>query len=97
MPFVLLFALSFHGFFEGIAIGLSVNLFIKNDSISVMNLSIGVCLHKWAEALTLGLSFYKNKVNLYIKINRKQAIIMIICFSFVGPIGVILGEIMSSS
>ena len=46
-PYILLIALSFHGIFEGIAIG------IQSDLTGLTNLLIAVALHKWAEALTL--------------------------------------------
>lgn len=46
-PYLLLFALSFHGIFEGIAVGL------QSSFSQCLNLLIAVCLHKWAEALTL--------------------------------------------
>jgi zinc transporter ZupT len=62
MPYILFIALSFHGMFEGIAIGLSVFLLLKRLSIEFFNLAVGISLHKWAEALSLGLQFYKNRV-----------------------------------
>ena len=44
-------ALSFHALFEGIAVGLS-----QRDS-EVWTLIIAISLHKWAEAMALGISF----------------------------------------
>ena len=46
-PFLLLIALSLHGFFEGVALG------IQKDSQDVMFLAIAILSHKWAEAFTL--------------------------------------------
>lgn len=46
-PFLLLIALSLHGFFEGIALGIQDNL----DGI--LFLAGAIIAHKWAEAFTL--------------------------------------------
>ena len=46
-PFLLLIALSLHGFFEGIALG------IQSDFNGVLFLGIAILSHKWAEAFTL--------------------------------------------
>jgi len=43
-------ALSFHALFEGLAVGLT------NDSKSVWTLILAISLHKWAEAMSLGIS-----------------------------------------
>ena len=48
-------ALSFHALFEGIAIGLEEN---KPQFIT---LALAISLHKWAEAITLGISFFKSQ------------------------------------
>lgn len=46
-PFLLLIALSLHGFFEGIALG------IQSEFQGTIFLFIAIVSHKWAEALTL--------------------------------------------
>jgi len=46
-PYLLLIALSLHGFFEGIALG------IQNETQDVMFLAIAILSHKWAESFTL--------------------------------------------
>jgi len=46
-PYLLLAALSFHGFFEGTALGL------QKAFKSTSSLLIAILAHKWAEALTL--------------------------------------------
>jgi len=51
-PFLLLIALSLHGFFEGIALGIQVEL------EGVFFLAIAIISHKWAEAFTLVKKFY---------------------------------------
>jgi len=51
---LLLIALSIHGLFAGIAIG------ITTDNREVIDLTIAILLHKWAEAMTLGISLAKS-------------------------------------
>jgi len=46
-PYLLLVALSLHGFFEGVALG------IQKESKDVMFLAIAILSHKWAESFTL--------------------------------------------
>jgi zinc transporter ZupT len=46
-PFLLLIALSLHGFFEGIALG------IQSEFNGVLFLAAAILSHKWAEAFTL--------------------------------------------
>ena len=46
-PFLLLIALSMHGFFEGVALG------IQNNVKGSIFLAIAILAHKWAEAFTL--------------------------------------------
>ena len=63
-PYILLIALSVHGIFEGIALGVMNT--IKECSI----LFIAIILHKWAAAFALGISFYKSGIEteLFIKL-----------------------------
>lgn len=49
-PVVLMIALSCHALFEGLAVGLG------KDSKTVWTLCLAICLHKWAEAMSLGIS-----------------------------------------
>lgn len=84
-PYLLLAALSFHGFFEGIALGLS------KSSKSTISFFIAIIGHKWAEGLTLGISFSKTQIE------KSMFIKMIIIFSFFTPIGVGIGMILNSS
>ena len=46
-PFLLLIALSLHGFFEGVALG------IQGELNGVLFLGAAILAHKWAEAFTL--------------------------------------------
>jgi zinc transporter ZupT len=78
-PYLLLAALSFHGLFEGIAVGLQKN------SKSTISLLLAILAHKWAEALTLGLSFAKTGTE------KTTFYKMITIFSLFTPIGIGLG------
>lgn len=84
-PYLLLVALSFHGFFEGIALGLS------KSSKSTISFFIAIIGHKWAESLTLGISFSKTQTE------KSMFIKMIIIFSFFTPVGVGIGMILNST
>ena len=84
-PYILLIALSVHGIFEGIALGVMNTL--KECSI----LFSAIILHKWAAAFALGISFYKSgtETELFIK--------MILLFTSFGPLGVIIGMIFTDA
>lgn len=61
-PFLLLIALSLHGFFEGVALG------IQSELNGVLFLAAAILSHKWAEAFTLvnfGLFSLRNFYNFY--------------------------------
>jgi zinc transporter ZupT len=75
-PYILLIALSFHGLFEGIALGLS------KDTQSTISLMIAILAHKWAESLTLGLSFTKAETK------KSTFMKMIFIFASFTPIGI---------
>lgn len=84
-PYLLLVALSFHGFFEGIALGLQGG--IKDTSF----LFIAIISHKWAEAFTLGISFSKAQTD------KITFVRLILLFALFTPVGIILGIFLSSS
>jgi len=52
-PFLLLVALSLHGFFEGLALG------IQGEIKDTLFLAVAIISHKWAEAFTLVIEFIK--------------------------------------
>jgi zinc transporter 1/2/3 len=56
-PYILLLALSLHGIFEGIALGV-----INNNSECII-LFIAIIAHKWAESFALGISFYNARIH----------------------------------
>lgn len=83
--YVLLLALGFHGFFEGMALG------IQSDFQSTFSLFLAIAAHKWAASLTLGISFVKAGVS------RTQLIIMVCIFAFIGPVGIAFGLILTTT
>lgn len=81
-PYLLLLALSFHGLFEGIALGL------QSDYKSTISLLLAILAHKWAEALTLGVSFTKAETE------KSMFIKMITIFAVFTPFGVGIGMVL---
>ena len=55
-PYLLLIALSVHSVFEGIAIGLEEGLWPTG------NIILAICIHKWAAAMAIGISFAKSEI-----------------------------------
>lgn len=84
-PYILLIALSVHGIFEGIALG------VMNTIQECSILFSAIILHKWAASFALGISFYKSgtEKELFIK--------MILIFTSFGPLGIIIGMIFSDA
>ena len=82
--YLLLFALGFHGLFEGISLG------IQSSIKETLFLFWAISLHKWAASLSLGISFVKSGVK------KKKFIIMILIFSSISPLGIIFGMVLSS-
>ena len=84
-PYILLLALSLHGIFEGIALGV-----INNNSECII-LFIAIIAHKWAESFALGISFYKAKID------SKIFLKMLTLFTFFTPVGILIGMYFSKS
>jgi len=82
-PYLLLVALSFHGFFEGMALGL------QGGPLDTFFLFIAIISHKWAEAFTLGISFHKAQTD------KQTFIRLIILFSMFTPIGILIGLVLA--
>ncbi|CAD8098010.1 unnamed protein product [Paramecium sonneborni] len=83
-PYILQFAIGIHAFFEGLAIG------IEQQVPQCLGISIAVICHKWAEGLTLGLSFKKANTNL------QSATIMIFIQGIINPFGILIGWLLSN-
>ena len=77
--YILLLAISLHGFFEGMAFGVSTK---KSETINIL---IAILLHKWSEALIISISLIKAKISF------KRSLILMIVFTLVAPIGIFLG------
>lgn len=78
---LLIFALSLHSIFEGLAIGL------QSTTENVIKIFLAVLIHKCIIALTLGLNLTHSKLN-------KSSIIKgNIFFSLTSPIGIIIGVV----
>jgi len=84
-PYILLLALGFHGFFEGMALG------IQGEVRDTLFLALAIAAHKWAASLTLGISIIKAEIKL------KQLIIMIGIFGLIGPVGIAFGMILKAT
>lgn len=84
-PYILMIALSVHGFFEGIALG------IQSNFKSTFYLGLAIVSHKWAESFTLGVSFYKTNTQ------DKTYFKLILLFSFFTPLGILFGILIANS
>lgn len=84
-PYVLMVALSIHGLFEGIALGL------QEEFQQILYLGIAIIAHKWAESFTLGISLFK------INTDYKTFIKLIVLYSLFTPIGIVIGILLKSS
>lgn len=78
-------ALSLHGIFEGMALG------VLNKKSECIILFIAIIAHKWAESFALGISFYNAGIQ------NKSFIEMLIIFTFFTPVGILIGTYFSKS
>lgn len=76
---LLVFALSLHSVFEGLAIGLQTSL---NDVVKIL---LAVLIHKSIIAFTLGLNLVHSKLQ------RSSAYKGIVFFSLTSPVGIVIG------
>ena len=83
--YIMLLALSIHGMFECLALG------IQSESKNTLFLFIALMIHKWAEAFSLGVFFIKGKLE------KRHYLSLISLFSFIGPAGVLLGILLSKT
>ena len=80
--FIMLLALSIHGLFECLALG------IQSSFKNTLFLFIALMIHKWAEAFTLGIFFVQAKLQ------KKNYYLLILFFAFIAPVGISLGIIL---
>ena len=83
--FIMLLALSIHGLFECLALG------IQTDYKNTLFLFIALMIHKWAEAFALGIFFVQAKLT------KKNFYLLIVFFALIGPIGVLLGIVLTKT
>ena len=84
-PIIVLCAIGFHGLFAGISIGIGEKL---NDTLIII---IAILAHKWAAALSLGVTFVK------LFVPSKQFYILMIIFALITPVGTVIGLIVKQS
>lgn len=85
-PVVLMIALSTHAVFEGIAVGL------VKDLDDLWTYVIAISLHKWAAAMSLGISMSKN-----FKDETTTMYLLLLIFAFATPLGISIGMGVSGS
>jgi len=71
----------FHTFFEGIALG------VQDDIVGFLSLATALILHKWADALSMGIHYFKRNVD------TKLAFTMIFGQAFLILSGICFGWI----
>ena len=84
-PYMLVVAMGFHAFFEGLALGLLDNLG------GFFGFLLAILFHKWAEGAAVGISFLKNKVS------KSGTIVGLVVFSSLTPLGVATGILFSKT
>lgn len=73
-----------HSFFGGIALG------VCGKSDEAWNMIVAIVAHKWSEALTVGISFVSAEIPM------KESLHYMIFYSFITPIGIVLGYYINS-
>lgn len=84
-PFVLMIALSVHGIFEGLALGLMKEL------SQCINLMLSILIHKFAESMSICIAMTKSKMEF------REIFKFILLFSFASPLGTTLGIILNET
>lgn len=82
---IIVIAMGIHAAFAGIALGL------YNSQTEFFSFLIAIVLHKWAEALTIGISIARQKMSIY------GTVILLLVFSFSTPVGALIGMIFAGS
>jgi zinc transporter 1/2/3 len=85
LPYILTAGLSFHSFFEGLAIGLEKT----PEGVGVILFS--VLIHKWLESFSIAVAFVRSPVS------RKKSIFTLFVFSLLTPLGIIIGIMFGST
>ena len=85
-PYLLVAAMGIHATFEGLSLG------IAKDYEDFWTMFLCIFCHKWAESMTIGISFAKNLKD----IGTKKSMKFIFLFSIFTPIGIFQGILLSS-
>ncbi|CAI2370247.1 unnamed protein product [Moneuplotes crassus] len=85
-PYILMIALSVHSVFEGVAVGL------EEDPADIWSFLIAIGTHKWAAAMSLGISMSSN-----VNLSPSTIKILILIFALSTPIGIVIGMIAMES
>lgn len=81
--YILLLAMGIHGFFAGIAFGIS------DSKAETLDMFLAMVSHKWSEALTVGISFVAADIA------YDTSFYMILFLSFITPLGIFVGYLLS--
>ena len=84
-PYILAVAMGIHAAFAGLALGL------QDTMPGLIGMLAAILAHKWAEALTLGISFAKALDD----VGRTQSFVLLLIWGLATPGGIILGMVMS--
>ena len=84
-PYMLVAAMGFHAFFEGLALGL------MNDFSGSLGFFAAIIFHKWAEAAAIGISFLTSGTK------KLPTLISLGVFSALTPLGVATGIVFSEA
>lgn len=85
-PYLLALAMGIHAAFAGLALG------VVEDYGGFIGMLAAILTHKWAEAMTIGISFAKHLKD----VGMKQTIILLFFFSFFTPLGIAIGIVIQS-
>ena len=81
--YVILTAMGIHGVFAGLALG------VESQFGKMIDMFIAMIIHKWSEALTVGVIFVNAKLP------DKMAVSMIIFLAMFTPLGIFIGHLVS--
>jgi zinc transporter 1/2/3 len=87
--YILTFILSLHSMISGVALGMDNNL------TTLISLFVAIISHKWIEAFALGVAINKDQETNDIAI--KKTLKLILLYSFMEPMGIVIGVILSTS
>ena len=86
-PYLLVVAMGIHATFAGLGLG------VTTDLGGFIGMLMAIIAHKWAESMTVGISFAKHLKD----IGVKQSLFILFLFSLFTPLGILQGIMLSSS